>query len=154
MAQMWLCIFSFYLHVNLKYNLFSTNLYSWCSLVLQLRSDCLFFILELYRHIQKNNYYWLIIRNELKSMEWYIAKIVFESWIIYTNVAELHQYLKFSIMFLLADFGKATTHDWSDTKHEIPPSYNPIKFCNFSFLTLPPMYSPFTLPLPPPAKQS
>ena len=51
-----------------------------------------------------------------------------------------------NVNLVSADFGKATTHDWSDTKHDIPPSYNPIKFRNFSFLILPSIYSLYARP--------
>ena len=37
-------------------------------------------------------------------------------------------------------------HSTASAHRDIPPSYNPIKFCNCSFLALPPIYSPYTHP--------
>ena len=61
------------------------------------------------------------------------------------RVRKLGAISKIKMCFVSADFGKVTTHDWSDTKHDIPPSIlQSDQICNFSLLTLPTIYSPYT----------
>ena len=73
----------------------------------------------------------------------------------YSNIALT--IAKFSMMYCFGGFrynewavGYVCMHTLTKGKHKTRHSmhfpYNPINFCNFSFLTLPPIYSPYTRP--------